>query len=169
MKALERDDAKLTLTTLVHNIISWNFLNCFVHRLPWCNGLFFHSRRDTRSKRDIFRFNIVGAFVAACLHVQNVHAEAFLLDSIVCIDGDGVVVVVVVIADAVLKWRCLNVKLLSVDIDWWHGAIVIKVRAAIVTADGWRSDSDGGCAVSTARHRLIVIRLRFPPSLIRRE
>lgn len=59
-------------------------------------------------------------------------------------------------------------KLLCVDIDGRHGAIV-KVSVAVVTADWWRGDSDSGCAISTARHRLIVIRLSFPPSLIRRE
>ena len=98
------------------------------------------------------------------LHVQHVDAEALLLDSIVRIDGHGVVVVVY----AVLYRRRLDVELLRiVVVD--DCCALLKVETVGVGAD-WRCcDSNRRRPVAARVHRVIVIGLGFPPALVGRE
>lgn len=141
-------------------------MNRFGHRLPGRHRLLLHRRRDdVRRERDVLRLDVVGTVRTALLHVEDVHAEALLLDAVVGVDRDGVVVVVTTIVDAVLDWCCLDVELLRrVVVD--DACIVVKVGAAVVAADGRRRDCDGCRAISAARYRLVVLRLRFPSPLV---
>lgn len=109
MENLQKKYFKQQLTCLVH-IISRNFLYSLSNCLPWRYSFFFHSGWWwSWSKGNlIFRFNIIRTLCATRFHVYDIEAKSLLLDPIVCIDGDGIVIVVIILN------RCrLNVKLLS--------------------------------------------------------
>lgn len=136
-----------SLTTLVHNVFGRNFLNGFRHSLPRRHRFLLHSRRDARRKRNILCFNIVRALSPACFHVENIETEALLLDSIVCIYGHGIVIIV---SDAVLQRRRLNMKLLCIVID--DTRVIVQVCVAATGADRWRCDCDSRRSVPTYIH-----------------
>lgn len=150
---------------MVHNIFGWNFLNRLGHRLPRRDSFFFHGGRDGRRELDGLGLDVVAALRAARLHIHNVEAEALLLDAVVGVYGDGVVVV---LCDAVLNRRRLDVQVLCRCLD---GAGVPERlrRAAVVRTDRWSCDGDRRRSVAIRRHGLVAVALRFSPPLVRRE
>lgn len=154
------------LTTLVHNIFGWNFLNRLGHRLPRCDSLFFHGWRDGRCELDSLGLDVVAAFSAARLHIYNVEAEALLLDAVVGVYRDGVVVV---LCDAVLNRRRLDVQVLCRCLNGARMPERLRRAAVVVRADRWRGDGDCRGSVSVRRHGFVAVSLSFSPPFVWRE